>query len=272
MKNGEFLSRQLSFLPDEMVDEAMEVKKKSRSGRFILRAAACLAVVVGLLVAVLSGGSGIVTGPGILAVTVYAADETPFTISSPDTVLHKSIYWDSVVSYAPMFGCPITLSVPDEYACSDNLIFQITVDGGGMLLEQKREGDSALSGAYRYMPAQFTVQNHTTIRWTAFHTLTASDEYSMVNRNTAHVDVVIYDGAEIVGYTVLRFTKMTCSEVIEADSEWIFASEHKECAGEHRINCYRIEMLESFFFPKIEGEYQTIQEEYVRECIAKAHG
>ena len=261
------LSKAMNAVPDDMLQEAMEVKKRRHTGWTILRAAACLAVVIGLLIAALSGGSDIVTGPGILAVTVYAADETPFTISSPDTVLHKNIYWDSASSAS--FGCPIHLSVSDEYDYSEDITFQITIDGGGMSWEQGGE-TATLGTAYKYMPAQFVVPNHSTVIWSAFHPNSSSDEYSMVNKNTAHVDVIIYDGDKIVGYSVLRLRKMTCSEVIDANPEWIFASEHNECAGEHRINCYRIEMLESVFFPKIEGEYQTVGEEYVCEQIEKA--
>ena len=261
------LSKALGAVPDDMLQEAMEVKKKRSTSWTILRAAACLAVVLGLLIAALGGNSGVITGPGILVVTVYAAEETPFTISSPDTVLHNSIYWDSASSYS--FGCPITLSVSDEYDYSEEITFQVAIDGGGMLAEEKR-GDTFTPGtAYRYMPPQFTVPNHTTIRWTDIHPYTESNEYSMVDRNTAHVEIVIYDGIEIIGYTVLRLSKMNCSEVISANSEWIFASNHTECTGEHMINCYRIQMLASVFFPKTEGEYQVIEEEYVCEQIAK---
>ena len=260
------LSEAMGNIPDDMLQEAMEVKKQRRIGWSVLRAAACLAVVVGLLLAALGGDGGVVSGSGILAVTVYAADNTPFTIFSPDTVLHNSIYWDGATSAS--FGCPISLTVSEEYNCLEDITFWITIDGGGMSWEQG--GETGASGvAYEIMPAQFVVPNNSTIIWSTFHPNAASDEYSMQHRNTAHVEIVIYDGEIIVGYSVLRLRKMTCSEVIEANPEWIFASKHKECGEEHWIDCYRIEMLESVFFPKIEGEFQMIEEEYVCKQIEK---
>ena len=48
---GKNISDQLSFLPDDMIEEAMEIPKRQRTLRFtarVLRAAACLAVIIGL--------------------------------------------------------------------------------------------------------------------------------------------------------------------------------------------------------------------------------
>ncbi len=263
------LSKAMGNIPDDMLQEAMEVKKKSRTGWTIFRAAACLAVVVGLVFAAFGGGSGVVTGPGILAVTVYAADETPHTISSPDMVLHKSIYWD--VASSASIGCPITLSVSDKYDNLNEITFQVAIDGGGMMTEVENEETGFTPGAtYQFMSPQFSVPNDTTIYWTTVHPNTDSEAYQMVNRDAAYVKIIIYNGDIIIGYSVLQLRKMSCSEVIDANPEWILTSEHMECTGEHKINCYRVEMLESVYFPKIEGKHQTVEEEYVCKEIEKA--
>lgn len=262
------LTKALEDIPDDLLQEAAEVRKKRSPTGMLLRVAACFAVVIGLLIATLSGVGNVITGPGILAVTVYAADETPFTISSPDTVIHNDIYWDAVVSSS--MGCPITLSVSDEYGYSKEIVFQISIDGGGMLAEEQG-GDTFTPGmVYRYMPPQFTVPNHTDIYWTTTHPNTESNEYSMAYRNTSHIEIVIYDGQEIIGYTLLRLSKMSCSEVIRANPGWMLASDHAECTVDHMVNCYRIEMLESVCFPKVDGEYQNVTEEYIQERFERA--
>lgn len=264
------VSRALGNIPDDLLLEAMKYEKKRQPAVKILRVAACLAVVIGLLTAAFWPGAeeDIVTGPGILAVTVYAADTTPYTISSPDTVLHESLFWDVPLGHQ-ISGCPITLSVPEEYDCSENITFQVTVDGGGMLTAVE-EGPFTPGDVYKYMPSQFSVPNHTTILWKAFHVNSSSEEYSMVNRDTAHVEIMIYDGENIVGYSVLRLRKMTCSEVMKADPNWVLMADHQDCSGDHKTNCYRIEMLESVFYPKIDAEYQAVGEGYVREQIGNA--
>ena len=263
------VSKALGGLSDDLLLEALEFQKTRQPAWKILRAAACLAAVIGLLAAMFWPGAeeNIVIGPGILTVTVYAADATPYTISSPDTVLHKSIYSDGPASYA--FGCPITLSVPEKYDCSENVTFQVAVDGGGMLTEVETGETFTPGNAYKYMPSQFSVPNHTTIRWTALHVNASAEEYSMANRDTAHVEITIYDGENIVGYSVLRLCKMTCSEVIKADPNWVLAENHQDCSEDHKTNCYRIEMLASVFYPKIDGEFQKVSDIYVKEQIEK---
>lgn len=199
---GEFLSRQLSFLPEDMIEEAMNAeKKKTQPAVRWLRMAACLAVIAGLLVGIGLRNNGIVTGPGILAVTVYAEDTSSTTLS-PDTVLPSHYYW-SFANWAP--GLPITLSVSDSSFLSENISFQVTVDGGVCFLGVNG-GTSITPGPSVQMPVQFTVPNQTTIFWSQFYDASGNDDFTL-HGETAYIDIIIFDGSEIIGYTILRLDR-----------------------------------------------------------------
>ncbi|MGN0999995.1 MAG: hypothetical protein ACI4PO_10620 [Faecousia sp.] len=199
---GEFVSRQLSFLPENLIEEAMkEASRRQKTLYRVLRAAACLAVVIGILAGIGHWNSGVVTNPGILAVTVYAEDASSTTLS-PDTVLPYSYYW-GMTEWAP--GLPITLSVSDADYISENITFQVTVDGGGFYVGVNG-GTSIYPGASKPMPARFTIPNHTTIFWSAFSDASGNDDF-IRSGQVAYADIIIYDDTEIIGYTVLRLDR-----------------------------------------------------------------
>ena len=120
MRNGEFLSRQLDFLPDQMVQEAMEVKKRKPVGKALFRAAACLAVVVGLLLAAL-GGDGerdIISMPG--AIKVYACDADDVTS------------WEEKAQYELQAGVDTSLAyyIPAASITSKGLVLTFEMEQG----------------------------------------------------------------------------------------------------------------------------------------------
>lgn len=214
--NGKDLSRQLGDLPVEMIAEAMapanDTKRKNLTTR-VLRMAACFAAVVGLLTAALGlypSDDGIVTGPGLLAVTVYAADLSSSATLSADSVLPIDYQWSLGTNWLP--GQSITLSVSDSDSSSENITFQIIVDGGGFYTGvgdaqySHQYGDHILftSAFYKAMEEQFTVSNNTTIYWNP--TIGASEEdMFFAYGTTAFADIIIFDEEKIIGFTVLRF-------------------------------------------------------------------
>lgn len=253
---GTDLSRQLGDLPEDMIAEAMApakiLRRKNLTGR-LLRITACLAVIIGLTVAILwpSGDNGIIAGPGILAVAVHAAEQAPFTVDSPETVVPFSHRWSWPISWTA--GWPITLAVKDAYDSSDNISFHVTVDGGGYCVGYDG-GDSLLHGFYSQLPAQFTVPNHTTIFWDLTYDA-ASGERFVYEGTTVYTTIIVYDGSQIIGYSVLKFNRLTLGELGATNNTDSFS------------NCYQFEMLDSVSFPKVNGEYQNITLEYVNACI-----
>lgn len=242
--NGKLLSAQLSFLPEDMVAEAMETCTQLRLthiGIRILRIAACLAVIIGLLLGVPlpnANKPGIITGQGLLSVTVYAADQSSSTTLSPDTVLPHSYDW-LFVNWAA--GLPITLSVSDDTYTPEDITFQVSVDGGGFYIG-KNGGTNIHPGVFHQLPAQFTVPNNTTIFWSQFYN--ANDVDFLAGSITAYADIVIYNEEEIIGYAVIRF----------------------ERANKHSL-VFTVSLIESIAFSTEDG---YITDEYVRWLIDEA--
>ena len=270
------MSQVLGNVSDDLLLEAVEVRKKrSGAGKWV-RLAACLAVMVGLLAATLglySGGDDIVGLLGILTVSAYSADQTVITLTEPDTVQYGQF---GVVS--PLLGDPFcnafTLSVPDEFDAGTNIHFALSFEGGVFCLrgEEKIVVSDVVS-----------VANHATVYWTMKEAVTAPSGLSVETRTTAHVRILVYDGEMIIGYSVLRLNALSCEELAKISGKgvahgdsWLDVSPENfiYCSGSsHITSTYSIEMLESVYYPKVDGEYQYISEEFVvdrcKEVIAK---
>ncbi len=255
------LSEALGAVPDDMLQEAMEVKKKSRPGWMIFRAAACLAVVIGLLIAALGGNSGVITGPGLLSITAHAVDGEPFVVSVPDTVVPFSHNWGPFVNWAP--GWPLTLSVEDKAYDWESIHFQVTVDGGGYYVGVDG-GPSIYPVFSNTMPTQFTVPNNTTIFWSMWYDA-ASGEHIRYEGDEVYTRIIVYDGEHIIGYMVLLFDRFTYGEL---DAEYYG---QLGLSLEEYADIYQLEVLASVSFPKVDGEYQGVSLEYVNACIANEY-
>lgn len=254
------LSNAMGNLPDDILQEAMEVKKHT-GHKWLLRAAACLVLVIGMLFATMRGDNGIVTGNGLLTLTVYATDAEPFITSSVDTAVPFSHIWSNWVNWAP--GWPITLSINSEDYQSDDIRFEVIVDGGVYYVGSDG-GTSIYPGYSKPMPAEFSVPNNTTIFWSMWYTAEQS-EHIQYEGEEVFTKIIIYDGDRIIGYTVLRFDRLTYGEL---------NAEYYEQLGlplDELASAYRLELLASVSFPKVDGEYQDITLEYVNACIAEIH-
>lgn len=242
-------------LEDDLITEAAAPKIRAFPKR-MLRIAACLAVIIGLTAAILwpGGGNGITTGPGILAVAVHASEQKPFSVDSPETVVPYSHRWHWPVNWAG--GWPITLSVKDAYDSSDNISFHVTVDGGGYYVGNDG-GPSLYPGLLDILPAQFTVPNNTTIFWDMTYDA-ASGEYFLYEGTAVYTTIIVYDGSHIIGYTVLKFSRLTWGEL---------GGDNNKLSDDSLSNSYQFEMTDSVSFPKVNGEYQNITLEYVNACI-----
>lgn len=257
------LSEALGSVPDDLLLEATKVEKRSPVFRRVLRIAACLALVVGLTMAALGlrpTKDGIVTGSGILTVTAYAADQTPFVTKPSETATPFLCRWSGFVNWAP--GCPITLNMEEEGFCFEDITFQVTVNGGGCYIGENG-GPSIYPGMSKTMPVQFSVPNNTTIFWSQYYDA-ATGEYEPFQGAYAYITIIIYENSHIVGYAVLRFHHLTYREV---NAEFY---EELGVPLDLFSGSFQLEMLASVSFPKVDGEYQSITEEYVDACIMKA--
>ena len=240
--NGQDFSKQLSYLPDDLVEEAMN-NGKIHSVWQILRFAACIVLVIGLLVYGATNSHpdpSISPLPGFLTVRVYAADNSSSAVLSLDTVLPHSYYWGFVNWTA---GLPITLSVSEADFVSEQIQFKVTVDGGSCYIGENG-GTSIYSGTASLLPAQFTVPNNTTIFWSQFIDANGKADF-LASGTVAFIDIIICDGDDVIGYTLLRLDR-----------------ESPEGIG------FKVSMVDSVSFAK----GVSVSEQYAREQIALAKG
>lgn len=202
--NGILLSKQLSFLPDDLVEEAMK-NTAAYSAQHILRSAACIVLIIGLLLygaASENPDPGISPQPGFLSVRVYAADNSSSTVLSPDTVLPHNYYWGFVNWTA---GLPITLSLTENDLVSEQIQFKVTVDGGSCYIGENG-GTNIYSGAASLLPPQFIVPNNTTIFWSQFIDANGKADF-LATGTIAFIDIIVCDGDDVIGYALLRLDR-----------------------------------------------------------------
>lgn len=238
--NGKAVSAALGGLPEDMVAEAME-PGRVRRGFSWLRLAACIALVAGLLFGMNPGQPQIVTAPGILAVTVYAVDETG---GYKEIQLQEGIdtgyrdYWPLRLGSVP--GIPVRLAVESTDFLGEDVVFEVTVDKGKYC--------DLIEGKMTVLPSRFTMRNNNVCYWDWSYGLEQeeADIYYSEDYDYSFTDIVIYCEENIVGYAVLRFQRSEIS------------------AGN-----YETSLLASVLFPKVDGKYQNVPLEYVRMCITE---
>lgn len=202
---GKNISDQLSYLPDDMIEEAMEMPKRQRTLRFtvrVLRAAACLAVIIGLLFGIWGRGSDpTIPQGGLLTISVGAVSNDssvlPNVALEKDLELPGTFRWSPAYSYLP--GIPLTLSVfGDEYDL-EKVYFDVTVDGGSFL----KKLDTA---QYKQIPLHTTLKNNATVYWHSWYNKSFSNVIDFEG-DCAFADIIIYEEKTIIGYAVIGFRR-----------------------------------------------------------------
>lgn len=241
--NGDKISRCLDALPDAMLEEAMKPYQPCSLRRRIVRIAACLVIVIGLLLGLKSHNIDQNKNTGILTVTVYAFDNNyTAEILQPGVSLPYSYTWNPAISAVP--GLPLTLSVTSDNYVSDDISFHITVDSGSFLRWQGHSGwlDN-YNGEAKQLPEEFTLSNNSTIYWRCWQW---KDGHSIqFVGDTAYVDIIIYEKEDIVGYAVLQISR-------------IYSEEHG------RTTMFTASLLESASFPDSDAE---VTAQYVHALI-----
>ena len=203
---GKDISKQLSYLPDDMIEEAMEMPKRQKTLRFtarVLRAAACLAVIIGLLFGIFGRDSDPKTPKGgLLTISVGAVgnDGTIITNFALDknVELPDNFRWNPTYNYLP--GIPLTFSVSGEEYNLNDIYFDITVTGGSFLRETNQPG------LYKQISLHSTLKNSSTVYWHSWYD--SADGVIYFEEDCAYADIIIFEKDTIIGYAVVGFRRL----------------------------------------------------------------
>lgn len=272
---GKDISRALGGISDEMILDAADAYRRKRKGRAAWFRAAAAVVTVAILLAALSWPGGgedeIVTAPGILKVYAYdltsgtTLDEMVSYELEEGIELPAEYGWHISTDQYP--GLPMTLSVDEALLGGEEIVFDVTVSGG----ECFRELGGAY-GKYYYGPAYlgqtFTLENHQTVCWrwteTDLESWTGEEEDVFTGfvdgpgvtyflEGKAYVDIVIRAGENIVGSVVIK----------------IYAEDTSLPQGsmDYIASRYYAAVIQSVYFPQINGEYQNVTKEDVSRLM-----
>lgn len=266
MKNGKFLSEQLSFLPDDIVKEATEPLPQKHWKHTVirtLRIAACFAVIIGLLFGIpqLQNSSGdVVTGPGLLSVKVCATNaHTSVYMEAPleeGVVIPENAFIAMTNSYV---GIPIRLSVAAEDFPFDKITYSLSCTAG-VYTNNDRHGYTA------DWSDTITCENDSTVRWDLMYD--AGADWYDPRFDHCFSKIVIYCQGHIIGYAVIYYHRLYTDEWAKMHPEMEPFYAHLEKPVPLDVFCCAL--IESVSFPKVDGKYQDISEEYVQERMENA--
>lgn len=263
--NGEKISRCLDALPDEMLSEAMGPYRPRSLGWHIVRIAACLAIVIGLTIALWpkeeTPGAQLGTptewtteitapsatmqktffaAPGILK--VYACN------ANGDSAEQSPMFelTDGINSWLPAWspyvnvichGITLRFQFPDDYYGEAKISFDLSADYGRFF--NYKDFDNAQS--------EMTISNNATVLWDG----EPFDEIAscLQPNDVFYIYVIIRADSDVVGYGIIEV-------------------EYRKDSGLPAI-CYG-KKFTTVCFPMVDGEFQNITEEYAWEQIERS--
>lgn len=245
------LSKAMNAVPDDMLQEAMEVKKKSRTGWTIFRAAACLAVVVGLLLATLGGGGegDVVSMPGVMKAYAYEVkDEKNVDFSK----LEEFAFVENQIKPGQNMWNPFTnyeLAITPVVNEVNLLDYIITFDVStkyGLLVGNYHDREKYKSYADAEMGKYATIDNGETLYWEGYEpNPDGESRYKKVEpgADAIYVDLIIKADTHIIGYAIF--------EIIPLGDGLAYTGM----------------LVHSVYYPMVNGQFQTITEDFVRQEI-----
>lgn len=283
--NGKDLSRQLSDLPEEMIAEAMAPAKNIKRKQFttrLLRTAAIAAAVAILITAVLwqkNEGSGsqlevptvstmpttqppteppqkeIVATVGVLK--LYACESKDldslcleeYQLIEGMEPSYKTM-WSPVLNLASS-GITLTLVVNEESLLMHKITYDLSVNYGELSDSIYNIKDEMGYDGNQVWGKVHTGVNGETVRWKGDELYFGrpqgmSFEEYIAEIERVHLDIIIKADGNIVGYAVVE---MICSDA--------------------KVCIFNAALVGSGYFPKQDGAFQNVTEEYVRELIEK---
>lgn len=256
--NAEALNRSLSFLPDSMIEEAICSRAKKRI-HFTpwLRAAACIAVVLGLLFGISFpwlSGEKYITAPSILAVKAYAFENewkpSEYILKEGVTAYDHGWLQDFCFTINCVAGFPITFSFSEDREEYQNLVLELSVNKG-IFIDGSKDIDE--NGNFHRRENRW-IRSKEITTWIDRTVYWHEGEYDDTGKwidwakegyyDDVYIEVLIRDGENIVGYAVLNMAYRKTP-----------------------VERWQIFLIKSVYYPKILGRYQNVSEEYVRQQI-----
>lgn len=249
--SGKELSMALGDISDEKLQDALDVYKQKRKTRNIwLRATSVAAALALILTAFFAPGSddGIVTAPGVLKVYAHDLSANPeneivlYELKEGGGI-HPQCGWTYIMNMA--YGLPLTFRLEEEEFADCELRFDISVNDGffyGSISKYAIEGVPWTESAF--LGTDFFIENGEVIYW--------AEEPSPSRplfKKPIYVDVVVKANGNIIGYTVIEILRKR--------------------GGEFNQEFFVAQMNKTVLFPKVNGEFQNITEEYIAKKISQ---
>lgn len=190
--------------------------------------------------------AAVITEPCDITVKSYLTfgDDEPFEECELTNEITGT--WLHGLSIAPHIQ--ITPIVP--YEGSDyTLQLDLYTDAGCFVWNYKEREDGG------YLGHSCSIVNGDTIYWD----LNYGEESNPYGKDRNHISIIFRDDQHIVGYAIV---------VIQRAPDELVPENIKQYDAPAMLFCPYI--LESVFFPKVDGEYQDISLEYVQELIEKS--
>lgn len=246
------LSKAMGNIPDDMLMEAMEVKKRT-DRKWIIRVAACLAVVIGLFMGSWERGTqnDVYSMSGVLKVYAYDTnsgyDETEMVkhelLEGVDTSL--AIY---IPSASILHGVALTFEVDPTLFENTELSYEVFVNGGDFRRKNREEWTKENAEHYEfYVGIDNRFQNGETIYWMPGN---SDRELLKVIEDEGGIfaDIIVRAGDHLVGYIVIEIFPLATYG-----------------------NAYAGALQKSICFPMVNGEFQDISEKFIWEQISQCH-
>ena len=251
---GKNLSDALSGISDDKIEAAANYAPRGRRQLWV-RVAACAAVLVLLLTAFLWSMSPTTKDGEIIAVSgvvkayacelesVDAVKRTEYALIEGGDFSKISIWFPAAGLWEVARGITLSFLVDEEELQDHEITLSITTNLGELKGCEKK--------GYPELGKSATVSNGETVYWTGYEILRQHDSSSETVAQTldrlggAYIDIVIEADGNIIGYAVVEIG------VVRPDT-------HMYCSA----------LKSSVYFPKVDGEFQKITEEYVNQQIA----
>ena len=262
------LSKAMGAVPDDMLLEAMEVKRKGRVSNRLVRIAAVAAALALLLTGMhfWSGGEDdIVTMPGVLK--AYACDiEAIAEYELEQYALVENLEQSYQTMWAQHInvlskGIAISLQLDDDSLIESDIVIEVSTNLGELRGNHYKdkyfvEGDIKQSKENAKLGKKGTIDNGEAVFWTGFEVLDIyaaggkagkSKEESFLETGGVFVEFIVRVENHIVGFAVM--------EIVSVDYE---------------SEIFGIELRDSAYFPKVDGEYQNVTQKYLDKRIRSA--
>lgn len=256
--NSEYFSEALENISEPLIDSAARAyeraAEKQRRRRAIVRVASIAAVLALLLTWLLSPGNvktdedgNIISAPGILRAYACELDDMNAVQLAEYALIEGETSYKG--AWSPRInliceGIRLSFLVEDEMLEGHKITYDISVNYGEIEFGYKQE-DVTLG-------KNGTIDNGETICWTGYevirlHTMHDTTEEIKAKTGGVYLDVILKADGNVIGYAVFEIV-CTLPE----------------------LDLYHAVLQHSVFYPKVEGEFQTISAEYVAQQIASA--